>query len=208
MEPSESDIINISALRAKDPAAWSRAFRILWPMALSATQYYRLGLSREDAEEAASEGLVQVARITSEIQDFQAMKAFVVVAAYRRAISLKRKKEAQKRSATLESIGTEDQKPAESELPAPAPTAYSRLPDEQLSDLLLLLLDLLGNLDATTRRLVVERVAHGCTFAELSQKFDMPMGTVCPKVARALQKLRQIVKESPRLEQELSDYLR
>ncbi len=204
----ERDAIEMDALRAKDQLAWAKAFKQLWPIALRGTQYLRLGLTLEDAEEAANESLAQVAKKVDAIATFQEMKALVVVAAYRNAVSMNRKRFAQKRLVPDTSSEPAREEESGSESVPGFAVACSQLSHQETAELVLLLRDLLSKLDATTSNLVLEHVAHGTTLLELSQKHGVPLGTICPKVARAVGKLRKILRESPRLMQELRGFLR
>src|SRR3989442_15865267 len=88
---------HLDALKIGDEKAWSRAFHDLWPLALRAAQRPELYLTLEEAQDAASEALVQLVEQIERVQTYEEVKALAVTIAYRRAVSLARRKSAAKR---------------------------------------------------------------------------------------------------------------
>src|SRR6266516_5359078 len=88
---------HIDALKIGDEQAWTRAFHDLWPLALRAARHPELFLTLEEAQDAASEALVQVVEQIEHVQIYDQVKALAVTIAYRRAVSLARRNSAAKR---------------------------------------------------------------------------------------------------------------
>jgi RNA polymerase sigma factor (sigma-70 family) len=195
----------LESLRSGDTAAWSQAFELLWPIALHSARRLTLSPSGADAEGAASEALVQAVRRVGEVRSFNELKAFVAIIAYRRAISIVRYNLAEKRRAISTAIPVFNGEAENNEI---ASSLLAGLSDLELAELVLLLRELLSGLDTSTRDLVFEKVANGESYADLSRKYGMPLGTVCSKVARGLKQLRKLLDESPRLMKELKEFLR
>src|SRR5207244_8292754 len=94
---------HIDALKVGDEQAWSRTFHDLWQLALRAAQHPELFLMLEEAQDAASEALVQVVEQIEHVQTYDQVKALAVTIAYRRAVSLARRKSAAKRQPKIPS---------------------------------------------------------------------------------------------------------
>src|SRR5439155_23789719 len=94
---------HIDELKIGNEKAWVRAFQDLWPLALRAAQHPELFLTLEEAQDAASEALMQVVEQIEHVQTYEQVKALAVTIAYRRAVSLVRRKSAAKRQPKIPS---------------------------------------------------------------------------------------------------------
>jgi DNA-directed RNA polymerase specialized sigma24 family protein len=63
-------------------------------------------------------------------------------------------------------------------------------------------------LDANARLLLMQKIGHQLTYREISLLHDIPIGTVCTKVARALVKIQAALQRSPTLVKEMRSFLR
>ena len=84
----------------------------------------------------------------------------------------------------------------------------SRLTDHEIRELVVLLKEALAALDEETRTLLKEKIGQGWSYEELSRMHQMPVGTLCAKVARGLRKVRHALQELPALVKELESFLR
>ena len=196
---------HIDALKLGDEQAWSLAFHDLWPLALRAAQHPELVLTLEEAQDAASEALVQLVEQIERVQTYEEVKALAVTIAYRRAVSLARRKSAAKRQPKTPSGDLAEQDCDAREVPD---SMSSRLTDQEIRELVVLLKEALAALDEETRTLLKEKIGHGMSYEELSRKHQMPVGTLCAKVARGLRKVRQALQGLPVLVKELEEFLR
>ncbi len=196
----------IDALKLGDEQSWTRAFHDLWPLALRAAQHPELVLTLEEAEDAASEALTQIVAQIERVVTFDEVKALAVTIAYRRAVSLARRKSAAKRQPKVPSPDPAEKRPVEAaDLSG---FADPRLTDQENGELLVLLKEALAALDEETRTLLKEKIGHGLSYEELSRKHQMPVGTLCAKVARGLRKVRHALQGLPALVKELEAFLR
>jgi len=196
---------HIEALKLGDEHAWSLAFHDLWPLALRAAQHPELVLTLEEAQDAASEALVQVVDQIERVQKYEEVKALAVTIAYRRAVSLARRKSAVKRQPKIPSGDLAEQDCDAREI---SDSMSSRLTDQEIRELVVLLKEALAALDEETRTLLKEKIGDGLSYEELSRKHQMPVGTLCAKVARGLRKVRQALQGLPALVKELEAFLR
>jgi RNA polymerase sigma-70 factor (ECF subfamily) len=196
---------HIDALKIGDEQAWVRAFHDLWPLALRAAQHPELFLTLEEAQDAASEALVQVVEQIERVQTFEQVKALAVTIAYRRAVSLARRKSASKRKPKIPALGLQEQDCDEKDNPD---CMSSCLTDLDIRELVVLLKEALAALEEETRTLLNEKIGQGLTYEELSRKHQMPVGTLCAKVARGLRKVRHALHGLPALVKELEAFLR
>jgi RNA polymerase sigma factor (sigma-70 family) len=196
---------HIDALKLGDEQAWSLAFHDLWPLALRAAQHPELVLTLEEAQDAASEALVQLVDQIERVRTYEEVKALTVTIAYRRAVSLARRKSAAKRQPKTPSGDPAEQDCDAMEVPD---SMSSRLTDQEIRELVVLLKQALEALDEETRTLLKEKIGHGLSYEELSRKHQMPVGTLCAKVARGLRKVRNALQGLPALVKELEEFLR
>ncbi|SRR6266404_716746 len=196
---------HIDALKIGDEQAWSRAFHDLWPLAVRAAQHPELLLNLEEAEDAASEALVQVVERIEDVRTFDEVKALAVTIAYRRAVSLARRKSAAKRQPKISSRDLAEQEWDAREI---SDSLSSRLTNLEIRELVVLLKEALVALDDQTRTLLKEKIGDGFSYEELSRKHQIPVGTLCAKVARGLRKVRHALQKLPALVKELEAFLR
>ena len=196
----------IEDLKAGDEASWTVAFSYLWPIALHVAKASPGRLSVSDAEEVASDAIClamqQIARVDSERE----LRALVAVIARRRAITRLRRNSAGKRvpeGGELEPMDLQLEDPLAG---AARPSDPSE--DAMQRDTLLLLDRAMSGLDPFTYQLVREKYVAGYSYEELSSRHGIPIGTLCPKVMRALQEIRSAMDGSPELMKELQLLLR
>jgi RNA polymerase sigma factor (sigma-70 family) len=199
------DVPDMGALKGGDNVAWRLAFYRLWPLALRAAKHPKLVLTLEEAQDAASEALEQLASRIETVASFDELKALTVTIAYRRAVSLARRKSATKRPKSCPpevAVGGGDHKAQFHSC------TEARLTDQELRELVVLLRKAFEGLDEQTGTLLREKIGDGSSYAELSTKHRMPVGTICAKVARGLRKVRNALAASPSLLNKLKAFLR
>jgi RNA polymerase sigma factor (sigma-70 family) len=186
-------------LQLGDETAWSHVFPMLWSVARRAAATPMAGLSQPETEDVAIETLAEMARRKVRAATLVQLRALTATIAFRKAISMARRRSAAKRSA-----------------PDPQPTSaaphggetISRLDEVQLHELLSLLSDALSDLDPETRSLLWDKQIAGLSYQELAEKYHKPVGTVAARIARSLVKVRDSLKRSPDLLKELTSFLR
>ena len=191
-----NDFPEISALKAGDSYAWDEAFSHLWPIALNAARHPAACLVPWEAEDVASEALIELIGKIETVTSTGHAKALTATIAYRRAIELARRKSAIKRSLPENFV---------------TPTQISwptELTDLELSDMIVLLRQALDILDTDTRSIVEDRFVLGLSYEEIRQQRCIPMGTVCTRLSRGLRAVRGYLEKSPLLMKELKEYLR
>jgi len=197
--------VDLAALKAGDEAAWTTAFRQLWVVALGAARHPSACLTESESEEAASEALAQLVSQIALVRTIEELKALAATIAFRRAISLARRKSAAKRGTALLSL--DDDLVQDEKLMASHPLGNG-WSDVEAAEMALLLQQALSGLDRDTRTLLEEKLLSGSTYEELSARHRIPLGTACAKVARGLKKVRQRLENFPALAKELRAFLR
>jgi RNA polymerase sigma-70 factor (ECF subfamily) len=199
-EPSTSGSIefaDLDVLKSGDIAEWNAAFRHLWPMALHAAQHPSACLVSWEAEDVASEAIMELIHQIDRVATLDQAKALLVTIAYRRAISLARRKSAAKRVTPTVELKDADRVPE-----------FRQRPELELREMILLYREALDDIEPVTRRILMEKIELELTHEEISARHGLPLGTVCTKIARGLKKLRSRLEERPRLMEELREYLR
>lgn len=187
----------LKKLRKGDRAAWRAAFQALYPIGYTAANRYKRSLTADEIEDAVSESLEASVKLVKSVKEFDEVKLLVFRTAQNKAVSIVRKKLALKRNeGKIESLETIDE-----------PVFLDGSPRElwELKDLIDVFL---GNLEGRFRALVEDFALQGLTYKELSEKYDLPMGTVGVQISRAISKLRKSIEENPRVARELVLYLK
>jgi len=197
---------DIKRLRAGDETTWHAAFRALWPIALHAALNPAAALSIEDAQEVAGDALARLVPLVDKVGSESDLKALLAAMAYRGAISRARHNSAAKRGARI--TGSLQQPQGTSTLELPAPAVTDHFTDDELARLTELLRRALAFVDEPTRKLLLDNVVREMTCHELSAKYRIPTGTVSSKLSRGLKRIRTCLASSPKLWQQLRDYLR
>lgn len=201
VEQPELDLV---ALRALDEAAWTLAFKKLWPLAMMAARSQLKCDS--DAEEAANDALEQLVSQMDRVLTLDDLHALTYTIAQRRAISTSRRNSAVKRSAERISLNDDpsDQHPLFERLAA----SENTLSEVESAECLKLLQEALGQLDRSAATLIEEKIMFGKTYEELGATHKIPANTACTKVTRGLDRLASIIENSPILKKELHNFLR
>ena len=190
---------SLDALKAGHNAAWEQVCQSLWSVALKAAQHPEACLLPYEAEDAASEAIVELVSRIQSIQSLDELKPLIITIAVRRAISLARKKSALKRRCGANDFAM---------LADVVAAAPGRSTDIEREEMARLIRQALSVLDDETRLVLLAKIGQELTYQEISEKHGMPLGTVCTKVARGLKKIRAQLEGSPRLLKELTQYLR
>jgi len=203
----DSDAELLEALKTGGESAWEKAFRRLYPCAFSAARHPTAALTPSEAEDVAIETLTQLVGKIAQVKKFEELKALAVTMAVRRAISVLRKKYAEKRggnqTASLEQLNEESE--GQFELAADRLESLSETDIIELSGLLD---EMLASLDELTRELIRDYLLNGVAYKELALKHHIPIGTVGVTLHRGLAKMRRRLAQSPRLMKELRLFLR
>jgi RNA polymerase sigma factor (sigma-70 family) len=193
----------LELLRLGDEEAWASVFRQLWPIVLRAAQHPAACLTAGEAEEIASEALALLVPRAKTVGSLDELKALAATIAHRRAISLARAKSAAKRAPAAWVLERNGGSPG-----GQVVKQDDTISDLELAEMALLLRQALDGLDPLTQRLLREKTADGLSYQELSEKYRMPLGTVCAKIARSLHQIRKRLELAPRLMKELRNFLR
>jgi RNA polymerase sigma factor (sigma-70 family) len=192
------DTPDLSALKAGDCTAWEMAFELFWPMALRAAQHPKACLVPWEAEDVASDAIIELIEQIESVTTLNHAKALVVMISSRRAIELARKKSAKKRRLPDADTFSLDAQP----------DFGSNLSDQDRREIILLLRGALDMLEPETRSLLMQKVSLGWTYQELSVEHRLPQGTVCTKFFKALKKIRAQLQEFTAVLKELKKFLR
>jgi RNA polymerase sigma factor (sigma-70 family) len=199
----QSDTELLQLLKKGDEIAWQEAFQKLYPVAFHAAKHPSASLSPSECEDAAIECLTDLVNCIQTIPDFEQLKALTAAIAYRKAISMSRKKYAAKRGSNqTESL---DNLFETAEMTENALNALSEVELAELTQLLSQVLDVLGE---PSRSILRDFLVEGIKYRELSQKYGVPMGTVGVLISRSLKRVQEQLNQSPRLVKELRLFLR
>src|SRR5947209_1693094 len=150
------DFPDLCALKAGNSTAWDVAFYHLWPIALRAAKHPQTCLVPWEAEDVASEAMLEIISRIQNVRSIDEIKALLTTIAYRRAVSAARRKFAVKRSAQDDG----------ELIAASSESASSRLSDIERTEMLLSLRKALSVLDPETQLLLLEKIGHELTYQE------------------------------------------
>ena len=197
----------LDALKRGGEAAWDDAFRRLYPCVFAAAHHSCAGLTPSEAEDVAIETLTQLVAKVAQVKRFDELKALGATMASRRAISVQRKKYAEKRGSNQTTSLDHLKEATDGQFEAPAPNIES-MNSSDLLELVQLLNEALAGLDDPTRKLINDYILLEIPYKELAVKHQIPIGTVGVMLSRGLQKTRTRLKDSPHLMKELQLFLR
>lgn len=196
----------LTRLKAGSESAWEEAFRQLYPLALSAARTPLAALNDMQAEDAAIEALTQLVAHVAAAKTWHDLRLLTVTIATRRAISERRRLAAEKRgnrqTDSLEALQLHTDGVFE------AVEKASSLPPIELRELGVLLQKAMADLPPLTQTLIREFILDHIPYKELSQKHQIPLGTVGIHLARGLQKVRSQLEAKPAFLKEIREYLR
>lgn len=174
---------SLARLQANDPAAWQAAYPLLWRAALGAV-YARLGLVQADAENLAADVLareVVPGVLRPHTDSFNQISSFDDLLAMTRTIAKNRCLDFIRRSARRPEVLMD-------ELPEPSPDRGSQLSPD--------LMEMVNrHLEPPDPELFHARFVLGHTTREIAALRGMSHGTVVSRFARALEKLRHLLRE-------------
>ena len=186
----------LALLRKGDQATWRSTFDALYSIALSGANHYKHILSSGEIEEVASEAVIAAIRHVKKAQTFDEVKILTFRIAKNQAISAVRKHLAQKRNSgnteSIESLINCD---------------FLEQSPKELWELKELVGAFLDDLDDKFRNLIEDFALNGLSYKELSQKYNLPMGTVGVQISRTIGKLRKTIEKNPRVAREILLYL-
>jgi RNA polymerase sigma-70 factor (ECF subfamily) len=197
----------LTALQRGDQDAWDEAFRRLYPAAFSAARHPLAGLTPAEAEDVAIEALTLLLPKVKQVAAFDELRLLVVTIASRKAISEKRRQLADKRGGgDLTSLDAlQDDETIRFE---PAEQLLGRINGTDLRELSQLLDQALAALEPRHSGIVRDFLMQHLSYKELSEKYQMPIGSVGVSLARGLDKIRAHLHAMPKLWKELAAYLR
>ncbi len=197
----------LARLRTGEEAAWDEAFRMLYPVAFGAARHPMASLEPHEAEDVAIDSLTQLFGKVGELKRTEELRPLVATIAARKAISERRKKQAEKRGGgevdSLEAMKDEEGGGFE-----PAAELVSSLKPIELAELSVLLKEALGDLEPSHATLLRQFIVAGKSYKELSEEHRVPMGSIGVILSRSLNKVREKLKAVPGLEKELKAFLR
>ncbi|MCB1211464.1 MAG: hypothetical protein KDK97_19215 [Verrucomicrobiales bacterium] len=175
--------ISIADLRANDPLAWQGAYRFLWQAALSSI-YATLGPVRADAENIAADLLsreIVPGIFRPRTDSFNQISSFDDLLAMTRSIARSRAIDFIRRSVRRPEVLVDElpESPADSTDAAPAD----------------LMAAVQHHLQPPDPELFHDRFVLGLTTREIAAQRGMSHGTVVSRFARALEKLRHLLRE-------------
>ena len=198
---------SMSSLKNGEESAWESAFRMLWPCAFRSAQHPAAGLTIPEAEDVACEALEKALHVIGRVENFHQLKALVARIAYCQAISLRRRNTAVKRGSgrTISANELYDTLSATHDGVHPS---LGRLDQTDLGELGRLLQDGMQCLDEQAQSLLRAHYVEGLTYREIAEKYKLPIGTVCTKLARSLKRVRLGLDRAPNLLNAIREFLR
>ncbi len=194
-----------------DESSSRRLFEILWPVAYQAAASKVLHLSQPEIEDAAMVALTEVWQKLADLDSLGGCKAYVARASYRRAVSLLRRKTAEKRglnetqslNAPIDGVQGLDSNSGSFTLEDMICAQDGR--DLHLCEVYELAC---GSLSSKERLVVDAFYLEGLAYHEISEQMNIPIGTVGTTIQRALKRLRKILDENTELRKEVRLALR
>ncbi len=193
---------DIRSLRTGDRFMWDCAFHWLWPVACSAAQRRLATFAPAEIEDVAVGAISEAAEEVQagKVGNFDELKALTGVIASRRAMDHVRRMRAERRA-----IGATETIEGRDDLATSTP---GPLEQADAHDVAKLLMDLAAKLPEHQRKLLKAYYLDGLKQAELAKTLGIPIGTVGVTLSRALELLREELRNHPQLMKELLEAVR
>jgi RNA polymerase sigma factor (sigma-70 family) len=182
--------VNLRALQAGDADAWDDAFRWLWPVVHAVAQLKLQPYFPSEAEDVAIESLEELVPKVREVKTVEELRPLAASIAHHRAVSLLRKKFAQKREGGKTEpldAGT-DEEGSQHELASndsPLAELEQRELAQRISRSLAELRPPLGDI-------LSDFFLHGLRYEEIAKKHGLAVGSVGVYLKRGLGAIRSI----------------
>ncbi len=197
----------LEALRRGQEAAWKEIFHRLYPCVFTAARHPSAALTPSEAEDVAIEILAQLTGKVLQVRKLEELKALAVTMAARRAVSVQRKKYAEKRGGN-QTISLDQLQEECGDHFAPFALQMESLSPADLTELSQLLEEALAGVDDLTRELIHDYLLHGMPYKEMADKHRISISAVGVALYRGLKKIQAQLLKSPRLLKELRMFLR
>ena len=200
------DFFDLEKLKARDEAAWLRAFRPLFQIAAQAVRAVA-GLSNEEIEDIAFEAVHATSLGIDKVKSEDHLPWFIRSIAFKKAVDHRRRQRAAKRGAEV-TASLDALREQGKECCDPAESLLERLSVMELAELLGLLEQAMADMKERDRAFVRAHYLEGRAITDLAREHRLPEGTVGAAISRGLRKVRIALRQNPQLLQRLKDYLR
>jgi RNA polymerase sigma factor (sigma-70 family) len=186
----------LAKLKARDPHAWKKVIKDLSPLAISISR--SILQSHTDAEDITQQALIALsapyAIEKAKIKNLDQLKNFFAAIVRNKSKDHLRKKTAQRRGQgkvwNFSELQTEDSK---SPQPYDRPAEENVLSSVDYNEKLDLIRDLLLKLPEKQQQILEGFYLRGLTYAEISETYDIPLGSIGVYLNRAVSKIRSLV---------------
>lgn len=180
---------DLHALQQGDEAAWNEAFDWLWPTVWVVAQSKLNPFLPDEVEDMAIEALEEIVEKVRSVESVNELKPLAASIAHNRAVSLLRKRFAQKRGAgKIESLDTP--KDEEGHVNEPA-AERSPLDDLEQKELAERLHESLAKLKPPSGEILQDFFLSGLSYEEVAQKRGVAVGSVGVYLKRGLEVMRR-----------------
>ena len=181
---------SLPALQQGDADAWDEAFHWLWPVVLAVAQLRLQPHCRSEAEDVAIEALEELVPKVREVKTIEELRPLAASIAHHRAVSLLRKKFAQKgeggKTEPLDPDGDEEGSQHE---PASNDSPLARIEQRELAQRIS---QSLRELKPPQGEVLSDFYLHGLRYEEIARKHCLAVGSVGVYLKRGLEAIRHI----------------
>ena len=195
------DSPSLRALQSGDPAAWDQIYNWLMPKALTAARYQLGFLYPQEIEDVAVVAMEDIVELVNDVKDIVELEPLIWRVASRRAIDLLRQRNSQKRGGgKIESL---DQNRRDAPDPNPSPDEQAH--KHEISELVA---HLLKDLRPEQRAMMMEFYLDGRTYEEIAKAHKLAVNSVGVYLKRALDIMRKVARQNPKLLKDAQALLR
>jgi RNA polymerase sigma-70 factor (ECF subfamily) len=181
---------DLNALKSGDEAAWDAAFDWLWPTVFAVAQLKLQPFLPDEVEDVAIEALEELVANVRGVNSVDELKPLAASIAHNRAVSLLRKRFAQKRGVDkTESIDVPADEGKAKDIAAPGDSPLDSLAEKELAARLQ---KSLSELKPPQGEILSDFYLHNLRYEQIAKNRGVPVGSVGVYLKRGLEAMRRI----------------
>jgi len=190
----------LAKLKARDPHAWKKVIQDLFPLAISISR--TILQSHNDAEAITQQALIALsapdAIERAKIKNLDQLKNFFAAIVRNKSKDYLRKKTAQRRGdGKVWNFSELEKDDTKSPQPYDRPAEENVLSNVDYNEKLDLIKELLPKLPERQQQILEGFYLRGLTYQEISEAYDIPLGSIGVYLNRAVTKIRNLVSKQP-----------
>ncbi len=185
----------IDRCRQGDPAAWEAIYRQFAGRVRQVVAWSRWGFGKDEVDDFVQEVFLELARALQSFRGEASLHTFILRLARNKCVSHLRKMTAQKRGREAVTVSIDDAERPDEGASRILAVDTTPGPEDQLvgNEEVATLLTCMARLSDDCQTILRLRYARDMAYDEICRTLDLPLGTVCSRLKRCIDRLRTLV---------------